>query len=230
MSNAVLAPDVTIEFYKEGDYRPFGCATNIRLVKSLETKETKTLGDGKNHRVLGQSITRTITLSGVLVIDDSSFTAFDLDEYMEQMVDVQFRITYLSPNGELRVIEGVALVTNLDMGGGADGFGEGEFSLQINGPVHRDDSLSDCDLTVEDLTNSNPVAVGGGNSTWEIHITEGGTGEILKWEYSVDGSGWLDATTNPFSYTTLAGSKEFTIRPVCENGAVGEEFTKTLNF
>lgn len=229
MVNAILGKNFTIEFYKEEEYKFFGCATDLRFNKALEVKETKTLGDGKNKRVAGQSITRTISLSGVVVDDDSEFTYFDLDNYIEQMVEVAFRIIAEAPDGALKVTYGNALVLSSTIAGGAEGHATGDFEMHINGPIIETDALSICNLVVTGFSTSLFAPGEGGVNRYKVDVGLTGSDPWLRYEYSIDGSGWLVGIggNETFFYIDIAaGTYDMSVRPNCESGAIGESFTQ----
>jgi len=228
VTNAILSKDFTIEFFKDEEWKFFGCATDLQFGKSVEPKETKTLGDGKNKDYEGQSISRTINISGVTTIDESEFTHFDLDEYCEQMVKVPFRIIAEAPDGQLEVTIGLALIVENNMSGGADGHATGDCTLLVCGPIVRTNSLSTCDLSIDAFATSF-YAPGEGFNRYRVDVTLGGSDTWLRYEFSIDGGGWLvgiggDST---FFYIDIAaGTYDITVRPICESGVEGTESTQ----
>lgn len=244
MANPVLGTDVIIKFVKNDNYITYGCATNIEITYNLETKSTKTVGDGAWSRVRGQKISATINLSGVIAIDQNTPTAFDLLEYLKNMTDVAYSISFIDDAGGLMMIDGNALPTTVRLSGGSDGFATGDITLENNGdpayispvnpPTPNPGNPNTC---VADIENAHTDIVFAPTARRYVYIDSmvNGSASISRWDYSIDGGGVLTAFTDgiiPTSWrlpdSTVFGTHTLTITPICDNGFPGTPFTMSI--
>lgn len=241
MADPVLGKDVIIQFVKGGSYINYGCATNIEIQFTMETKGTKTVGDGIWRRKRGQSLGAVINLSGVIVISNSQPTAFDLLAAFKSMTDVQYRIRFTDNGGGVQVIDGDALPTSVTLAGGMEGFATGEITLDCNGdpdyitpPVGPDPGDPNvCEAEIETAhmnTASFPV-----RRVVFIDTMVSGSADISRWDYTIDGGGTRTAFTDgniPTSWQlpviTNLSTVTLVITPICDNGFPGTPFTLTF--
>jgi hypothetical protein len=245
MADPVLGTDVIIQFLKNGNYVNYGCATNIEIQYTMETKGTKTIGDGVWRRKRGQNLGAVINLTGVIVIDANKPTVFDLLNYLKSLADVQYRLRFTDNGGGVVVIDGDALPTAVSISGGIDGYGTGDITLDCNGDPDYITPIPDPDDPDPDPDNPNECiaeiasASSGTNSfpasryvTIESMVP--GSAPIQRWDYKIDGGGTLTAFTDqfmPVSFTIplayLSGSHTVEVTPICENGFPGVPYTFT---
>ena len=246
MADPVLGTDVIIQFLKNGNYTNYGCATNIEIQYTMETKGTKTVGDGVWRRKRGQSLGAVINLSGVIVIDANRPTAFDLLAYFKNMTDVQYRIRFTDNGGGVQIIDGDALPTSVTLAGGSDGFATGDITLDCNGdpdyiaPVSPPDPDPDPDNPNEciaEIETASTILTGSPIARRRIVIESmvSGSAQISRWDYTIDGGGTQTAFTDgniptnwviPLLYNL--GSHTVVITPICDNGFPGTPYT--LNY
>lgn len=225
MAEPVLAKHVEIMFKKNDVYLPYGCASEVSIrFKLTEKKSVKTVGSGNWEKPRGQKKGYTIDLSGLVKYDDDVVPhVFDLYQYWDGMTPISYLMSFTNDAGQNKFIEGMALITDLDMGGGSTGFATGNATMEGDGPVDVRDLLIPCpsSITSIQLVEDEPNSI--------IRIT-GHTGTPARYEYSVDGGGFVTQMVTSYIQDLVlegglsAGSHTITIIPVCENGYNGETF------
>jgi hypothetical protein len=228
MAQPVTGKDAVIMFQKGDDYLTYACAETIDISFELEEKGVKTVGDGVYYKPRGQKISYQISLSGVVKFDDDTVPhAFDMLAYLLAMSAINYRIIFTNDEADLKVIEGTALPTNVNMGGGSEGFANGAATLKGDGAVEVRDLIIPCPSSVISVQ----LVEGGDNAL--IRITDH-TGSPARYEYSVDGGAFVPQTVTSFIQDLIleggigAGMHSITIIPVCENGYNGETFNITF--
>lgn len=231
MAEPVLGKDVLI-FFQQGDALVlYTCATDISIEFNMETKSTKTIGHGVWKRSRGQSLGYRVNIDGVIFLEQSAPVAFDLLSYFTNMTDIQFIIRFIDVEGKLRVIEGYALPTNVNLGGGSEGHATGSFTLEGNGGVDIREEMLGCQAEITDTH----LSIVGGPVRRRVHIDSmsAESPTITRFDYRVNGGGIRSAFTdgNIPTYWDLEfndgvlGAILIEITPICENGVSGEVFT-----
>lgn len=125
----------------------------------------------------------------------------------------------------LKLIEGVALPIKVSLGGGAEGFAQGNIEMEGDGNVSIRDAVINCPSTITTIElNEAQTAI----------LITGHTGEPVRYDYSIDGGGFdtafifTDPAEIPLPDGLAVGEHTITIIPVCENGDNGTEFTDTF--
>lgn len=225
--DVVLASDVTMLIYKDGDFLPFVCATDLSIDTTMEVKEVRTIGDGKWKKPRGQSLSYTISLSGLITLVGGDPTAFTVMEYMRQMVALEYRIIWDDPANNLqKVIQGVALPVSGRLPSGAEGFANCNFEFRGDGEYTISDSTVTCSATIDG------VSVGpkffDPPPPHEIQISfSGASSNTMRIEYAIDGGGREafinDGVPNGFIPVNgyYPGDHVLTVWPICENGEDG---------
>jgi hypothetical protein len=247
MADPVLGTDVLIQFLKGSGYINYACASEVSIEYSMETKSVKTVGDGVWRRKRGQSLGSVINLSGVIVIDANIVTAFDLLDHFKNMVDIAYKIIFQDHSGGLKVIQGNALPANVNLGGGSEGFGTGEITLECNGdpnyitPVNPSNpgppNPNVCVAEIETAhveTIIDPVPFSRKYAFVDTMVA--GSATISRWDWTFDGGGAQTKFSSgslpvrillPVS-ASVPGAHTVVITPICDNGFSGTPFT--LNF
>lgn len=234
--DVVLASDVTMLIYKDGDYRPFVCATDLSIDTTMEIKQVRTIGDGKWKKPRGQSLSYTISLSGIITLVGGDPTAFYVLEFMRQMIPLSFRILFDDPVNNLqKIIEGIALPVSGSLPSGAEGFANCQFEMQGDGEYVITDSLVTCTATIDQVVVSPDTSEGAPAGRISFNYT-GASSNTIRIEYSIDGGGretvFNEGAPNGVVFVTgnYTGTHELTLYPICEDGAEGipliEEFTR----
>lgn len=229
MAEPVIGKDVEIMFKKDDTYVPYGCATDVTITFRLtEKKSVKTIGDGNWEKPRGQKKGYGIDLSGLVKYDEVTVpNAFDLYAYFDGMTPVQYLMSFTNDQGQNKFIEGLALVTELSLGGGSTGFATGSASMEGDGAPDIRDLLIPCpsSITSIQLIEDTPNSI--------IRIT-GHTGSPARYEYSVDGGPFVPQTVTSFIQDLVlegglgAGVHSIVIIPVCDNGYNGTTYEDTF--
>jgi hypothetical protein len=228
MAQPVTGKDVVIMFQKEDDYFAYACAESVELNSKMTTKSVKTVGDGVWRKTRGQSLEYNISLTGVVKFDDDTVPhAFDLYDYHRSMTHIPYRMIFTNDLGALKVIEGIALPVDVNLGGGSEGFANGSFSLEGDGAVEVRDLIIPCpsSITSIQLIEDTPNSI--------IRIT-GHTGSPARYDYAVDGGGFVSQFANSFIQDLIlegglgAGVHSLIIIPVCDNGYNGTPYETTF--
>lgn len=221
--------DALIRFYKGDDYFNYACATDLSISFDMDTKSVKTVGDGTTRKFKGQITGYSISLSGLVMLDDvTDPTAFDLIEYHRQMVDVQFEILFQDiAHSLLKIISGNALVTQAQLGAPSEGFVSGGFTLLGNGAVDIQNANINCAITITNVTRGSGTPITGGQR-YPITITKTG-GTPIRYDYTIDGGGRLVGYTDSFYIIVPSfGVHSVVFYPICANGFDGTSFTLTI--
>lgn len=251
MADPIIATDVIIQFVVGSSFVTYGCATELETSFTMDTKEVKTVGDGIWKRKRGQSLTQTITLSGVVKNDTSVPDTFDLLDNLKNMVDVEFKILFFDETGTAKILKGFALPTEVTFSAGSEGFATGNITLAVNGEPDAVTSGGssgggggatppDCDAEIETAhmdSNSFPT-----RRFVFIDTMVAGGATISRWDYVVQRtpSGYNSGTQTAFTDGNIpaswrlpvlpsTGTFTITITPICDNGFSGVPFTITFS-
>jgi hypothetical protein len=242
MADPILGIDVIIQFYKGGNFFNYGCAENVEIQFSMETKSVKTIGDGVNKRQKGQSLGYQIELSGLLLDDSTLPVAFDLLDYHRSMADINFRLLFYDNAGLKKTITGYALPINVNLAGGSEGFGSGNITLAGNGDLNQlvtppnpnpvpnppTQPLPNCDAVIGTAHIGTAFPATG---LW-LYIDTMTSGSVTRYDYTIDGGGVQTAFTGstlpvrwklPNSFAI--GSHTVIVTPICDNGYSGTTYT-----
>jgi hypothetical protein len=243
MADPIVATDVVIQFVVGTSFVTYGCATDLETSFTMETKEVKTVGDGIWKRKRGQSLTQTISLSGVVKNDSAVPDTFDLLDNLKNMVDVEFKILFFDETGTAKTLKGFALPTEVTFSSGSEGFATGSITLVVNGDP---DAVAaggggsgggggtvppDCAAEID--TAHTELRGTGIQRRWVVIDTMvSGSADITRWDYTLDGGGTQTAFTSAtipaeFILPLIAGPGHHTvvITPVCDNGFSGTPYT-----
>jgi len=241
MADPILGTDVIIQFYKGGYFYNYGCAENVEIQFSMETKSVKTVGDGVHKRQKGQSLSYQIELSGLLVDDNTLPVAFDLFDYHRNMADVNFRLLFYDNTGLKKTITGYALPITVNLGGGSEGFGSGNITLAGNGDLTQAITPSNPNPTPNPPTQPLPncdAVIGSAHiglafpdpGIW-LKIDTMTSGAVSRYDYTIDGGGVqtaFTANTTPVRWklpnTFAIGSHTVVVTPICDNGYSGTPY------
>lgn len=233
MADPIKGEDVLIQFEKGGDYFNYACAKEVTVNFEMETKSVKTVGSGTWDKKRGQKKRYTVDLSGVVKFDDGTVPhAFDIYDYFDQMVPMNYRIYFTETETTLvKIIQGTILPTNLNLGGGSEGHADGSATFEGDGAPTVSDSLSVCNATLGTFTaNSSEDSPG----VVALNFTDG-VSNTVRVEFSIDGGGrdvfFPAATETPFLHNITGvapGLHSIEFFPVCENGLDGTSQTKSV--
>jgi predicted secreted protein len=243
MADPVLAKDVIIQFSNGSDYFTYGCASDLELQYTMETKSVKTINDGNWDRKRGQKKSYKINLSG-LIVDSDVPGAFDLLNYFKNMTDILFRVLFYDETGLIKTIEGYALPTEINLSSGSEGHATGSIVLEGSGdpdnpytpasPGSPGSPGTPTPVCVATITNGHYT--GGITQSFTVDTMLSGSATISRWDYSIDGgptqsaftSGAIPASWNIKVSGVVGSSHSITVTPICDNGYSGTPYT--LNF
>lgn len=229
--NPIIAKDAVIMFKKNDTWLPYQCASDVEVSFKLETKSVKTIGDGNHRKPRGQVIGHQISTGALIKFDDETYPhSFDLLAYLIAMTPIEYRLVFTTEDSsQLRKIEGLALPTEVTLGGGSEGFAYGNVTLAGDGaPLVIDVLDTGCSAEITD----GEMVVIGANNGFQINSLTGGP--ITRYDWSVNGGGrsaaFVDGTLpDQFTLGSLwptgtALLNTLTVWPICENGYDGEPF------
>jgi hypothetical protein len=231
--NPILAKDAVILFKKNDEWLAYQCATDVEIDFTMETKSVKTIGDGTWSKDRGQKKSYQINISGLIKFDDEAYPhSFDLYGYYDAMTSIEYRMVFTTEDSsQLRKIEGLALPTNVTMGGGSEGFAYGNVVLKGDGAPEITDAISSCEA---EITDGEMVLISGENG---FKVNALNNGPVTRYDYSIDGGGrqtaFVDGTLpDQFSIGNGIGATgsehDLTVWPICDDGFDGEPFEITF--
>lgn len=230
--NVVKGEDVTILFRKGDDFFPFVCATDMELNTTIETVETRTIGDGKWRKIRPRKGSYSISLSGVVTHIGTDVNSFFLQDVMLQMGFIEYRAIWDDPVSDLRrIVAGRVVITNSSLPSGSEGVATSNFTLDGDGPYTITDTSVTCTATIGNVsvTSYDP----GGFGAIQISFT-GASGNTTRIDYEIDGMGRDTILTNgvPNGFIRpngdYSGTHTVVLYPICENGEDGISFERTF--
>jgi hypothetical protein len=225
----ILGKDVLFQVLVGEFYDNYACATSLSIDFTMETKPTKTVGDGVWKRSRGQSLSYQINLEGVTILYQDSPNAFTMIDYFKNMVDVTYRIIYTNNDDETRYIEGIALPTNVNLTSGSEGHATDSITLEGNGEPSIS-GFSDCDSEIVSVQYKGEIFLK------NFTITEISGSPVTRYDYTLDGGGTESLFTDgtiPYDFKvdvpgSMGLSHQLIITPICESGY--PSFSYTINF
>lgn len=229
--NVVSGSDVTILFRKGDDFFPFVCATDMELNTTIETVETRTIGDGKWRKIRARKGSYTITISGVITHIGTDVNSFYLQDAMLQMGFIEYRAIWDDPVSNLRrVVSGKVVITSSSLPSAADGFATSNFTLDGDGPYTITDSTVTCTATIGNVTVG---AADGAPGSIMVNYS-GASNNTERIDYEIDGNGrdtvLVGGAPSGFIFPTgnYSGTHTIILYPICENGEDGISFERTF--
>lgn len=215
----ILGKDVLFQVLVGELFDNYACATSISIDFTMDTKPTKTIGNGLWKRRRGQSMDYKINLEGVTILYQDSPSSFYMLDYFKNMTDVTYRIIYTNNDDEIRYISGTALPTSINLTSGSEGHATDSITLEGNGePDLTGNSFCGSEITA--LTYNGQLMI----NNFTITSTTGPT--ITRYDYSLDGGGVQSLFTDgsiPYDFNidvpgNMGSSHELTMTPICESG------------
>jgi hypothetical protein len=204
------------------------CATDMTVTLTADTLPIRTVKDGhwKKNAYLNSSY--SVSLSGLLQFeDDNSWTGWDMIYNWLNYTDVQFRISFTSDEGEVRTIQGYAIVTTSTIGISSGALVKGDFDMTGNGMLMVFDGLVPCDSEITSITSTGNDISPVGDVVFNYTFT--GNPYQVKYRLNSAGDYFNALATGSFTIPGLPLSADIIeIIPVCGNGFEGTG--KTLGF
>lgn len=215
----VQGANAILFFFKGSTWLPFLCASDISFNIDIDEIAIRTMGDGPDKKFAYQSRGYNITLSGLLKFDDANYTGSDIIDAVKAFANVQFRITFDDLAGNVKSIQGTAIVKSAALGISVGALVKNDFTLLGNGAFQWFNGDVSCDTVITDI-----AASGTTSSDGTVTITYTYTGPVYQVMYQVDGAGSYVSTLAdvPIVLPTLSnGSHSINIIPLCQNGNEG---------
>lgn len=219
---AILGTDVVLQFYKEGSYEEFICATECSIEINTEVKDVRGPADGKWKMVRGKRNSYSVSLNGLIVLGEARPTTFWLVDNQIQWLDLPFRMVFTDPETMLiKIVAGNALIERSQLTSSSTSFANSSFDFTGNGALTITDSSTICEATIGEISYSateNPN---------EISVAYEVVTNAARLEYSVDGSPreviFDPGSNGVFTISGLSeGSHTLQVWAVCESGVDGE--------
>ena len=233
MGAAIQGSDCLFAVNILGDYTAVVCATSFSLSVASEFVETTTKGDGQWKAFDYNSLSYTLSLSGIVKSqDDTAATVFDLLASQTGFSEVPFRLLFTDGTNN-KYVEGTCLISSTQLGASAGNLADYSVEFQGTGSFSVRETLEICESYIPDTLLNVQVRQypygSTGTTTVEVQI---GTisGAWSRIDYSVDGGSWYSDFYQTFYITGItAGSHTVRLAPVCESGVQGEILSKTFN-
>jgi hypothetical protein len=164
---AVQGKDVEINILKLGDYVPYACATSIDYKRTREVLETSTVDSAGESEFEYGFGGWGVTINGVTHIvpmGATGFTVFEMLDRMNTKTPVDVELVFADPLGNIKTLTGRALVVDVGISAGSEGFSEDNLELQGTGVITIDTTLID-PVEIETETMKIEYTASGGEET-----------------------------------------------------------------
>lgn len=222
--NPILGQNVILQFYKDGAYRTFMCATECSIRIATETKEVRGPNSGKWKKVRGKKLSYRVSLSGLIENEGGEPNTWFLVENQMQMLHMLWRMLFEQPETALlKIASGSALIDSSELTSSSTAFANSSFEFDGDGELLIEDSATSCNATIGELSWG-PTAP---ESGFQISVTYEDVVNAARLEYSVDGGPretiFSPGSNGAFGIGGLAeGSHTLQVWVVCESGVDGE--------
>lgn len=224
----IEAQDVIIQFFKDGDYYDFACATDFSIETTTDTKETRGPGQGFHRYIRGQRLSYRVNMSGLVVLPTTEPTTFWLLNFQLQMLHVGWRAVWIDKTTGLKMnVYGLVLISQNVLAAASQGFSTSDFSMEGHGPYTIATSTDVCEATIES------ISVNSGEGFVDINFTNV-SAYVERLDYTVNGGGresiFLTGTSGTIPLGDLApGTYTVVVIPICpDNGEDGESQSITF--
>ncbi len=227
--NITQGNNAVLSFYNN-NFVPYVCATNFSLSINTPSIPSRTRQDGAWTSSIYQSISYAITLSGVLVFDNTNFDG--LQVIMNQMLlsFLPFRIMYTASDGTIKSFQGVCKIVSSSTDMSIGDVVKGSYSLEGQGPLMAFDGAVPCPSAILTITPTGTTDPSG-----NVSIDYTYSGSVAQVKYRVNGVGdyiySMVGVTIPLNGLSI-GSYSIEIIPICPNGYEGtgliQDFQVTL--
>lgn len=233
MGAPIQGSDCLFAVYNGSEYVPVVCSTSFSLTLTSDLIETTTKGDGQWKAYDYNTLSYTLSLSGIVKSqDDTAATVFDLLASQMGFVEVPYRLLFTDGETD-KYIEGTCLISSTQLGASAGNLADYTCEFQGTGAFETRDTLEICEVYIPDTFLNVQVRQypygSTGTTTVEVQITNI-SADWIKIDYSVDGGSWFSSYNKTFYITGVsAGSHTIRLAAVCPNGVRGEILSKTIN-
>lgn len=225
MTGTIQGSNAILSFYN-GDYVPFVCASDISVELTSDELPIRAVGGGHWKDFTYNNAGYTISLSGLLKFDDTNISGFDLIENWLNFAAVDFLITFDDQNGNVKSLEGQAMIKGNTLSWSAGALVKTDISLTGKGELLYFDGIIPCNSGISSITATET------GSTGDITIGYVYSSAPYQVKYRVDNAGkWFYSLIGvSIALTGLSiGSHSIEIIPICVNGYEGTGLTQTFN-
>lgn len=230
MGKSIQAKNCLFQVNLGDGYETLFCCKSFNISLSTQTKDITTVGNGVYKSYDYDYLSYTVSIDGIMQIPGEPLhpVIFDLIDYQKAFLELRFRAIYQDPDSAIRVIRGVAIVTDSTIQAQPPEVVSGQISLQGTGEYFIDDTLDTCDN--ESISSFDFTELGTSTS-----ITIEYTGAPLNIEYDLDHSGSftvVPVTPSPMTIDLpddlFVGLHYIDIIPLCAETYQGEELSTTF--
>jgi hypothetical protein len=224
----ILGEDVILQIYKGGEWLAYYCATDVSIAFDIETVQVRAPGDGRWRKYRAKTVGYNVSLSGLVAIDGTVPTAFDMWQSLTTGGEIPFRMTFKeNESGLTQLFEGVMLTQRGTIGGASTGHAAGDFEFIGIGEAVLKTQANACTASIGTLDVQKITVEGGpGQISVNLQNVQG----AIRIELYIDGNPFdtvFDPPTNSvrqFNYDT-PGNHIMEARPMCDNGDFGTFIT-----
>lgn len=224
----ILGKDGFIQFKKNEDWTDYGCLEAVEIVISSETKQVRTIGDGRWKKPRTKTLSYRITGSGLVRYDDSTIVnGFDLADYQVAGTEIEYRIVFKKWDAtDYTMISGFALPTSNTFSAPSD-FVSHAFELEGSGAPYIGIPPS-CSIEITNVT----ITRNGLTQTFTVDGVTGGT--PIRYDYQLTGIGQGGDTQTSFNASwsrPLPGGFSYHLKvwAMCSNGVLGVLYEDDFN-
>lgn len=225
MSNNLLqGRDVLMQFDIGGGFENFLCADTMALQVDTEMKEVSTIGDGAFRKYQPQKLGYSISLGGIIKMDDVDPTSFVLLNYQLQKLPVPFRMFFSDPDSSnIKVVSGNLWKTQTVLTGNQDEFASDSSSFIGDGALVVSDSFTGCTAVITSHTLTPGVTDSGDSLRVQLTVNV----DTVRVDYRINALSTfsLFPTGGAIDQIIVAGipsgSNTITLTPICANGEPG---------
>lgn len=228
MADPILGSNAILRIYKNYAYRDFLCATDISIEFNTELKATKTIGDGVWKRYKPQNLGYSITLNGLMKLNETDAVAFDLFADQLAFTEVLFRMTFEDTSSNVKAIFGTAIIETTSINGPSEGFVTESFRMMGVGEPDIFDTKTPCTASFSATISA---YTGEGPYNYQINISSA-TASTQYIDVSINGGArsrttWGGASSGVIYLNLPSGANTIKAIPICTNGYEGTIVTLT---
>lgn len=230
MNEYINGKDCLFSILDGDSYIPYICAKEVSIATTAALVETLTVGAGVWNKPAYQSLSYTIQLSGVLVLNSTTgFTGFDFLANQTNFVNVNWQLQFIDTAGVTKTARGQSVIESVAFTLSAGQLAADAISLPGYGSFTLIDGDYDCGAEITDIdwveagldvTITMAVTV---DTAYVSYIISRSAGVALTGTAIHDGSGTIVfvRSEGPGTVTAVIAT------PYCSNDIAGAEFTET---
>lgn len=225
MTGLIQGQDAVLSFFKN-DWIPFVCSSDISISIAVTKAPVRTVGDGQWKKYAYQDSEYAVTLSGLLKFDADNWTGWDTMNAQFNFSNVLFRCSFEDDGGNIRTLQGYAMVETSTLSFSPGAIVKNDFQLQGSGRLDMFDGLIPCPTTIDSIS-----VTGLSDPAGNIGITYTYTGDLYQVKYRLDGMGAYIYALGALPLTingVTVGNHSIEIIPICTNSYEGTGLSQTF--